>query len=343
MNTLGKIGAGRSIVNRNELTLKKGSLMFIEGETSSEMYILRSGKIRILRQEGDNAIELAILGPGSVLGELSLLDNQPRGATAQVLEETTATVIDHDLFEKTLAATPSWLATMLRLVVKRLRDTMKRTSDDIVKKNISGVLQVMSLLHDSEGALHPEMKMKQIPVARIKECVFDIIGLGALETENVFLHLILKDQILIRKNERGREQVFVKDIMVFGLYLAYLRAKQRGVDMFGEKLSVAATTLLGFIVGAGDKNGTRLTNGLVRIGVMQVEIELERSHGASSHIDFDAYDELIAGKIVVEEADVTRSAHGTHKRATLVYNPESLARLQIFRKWLPLFAEDVQF
>ena len=342
MNATGKIG-GRSIVNKSEATFKKGSLMFIEGETSTEMYILRSGKIRILKQEGENSVELAVLGAGSVLGELSLLDRQPRGATAQVLEETTATVIDTELFEKTLAETPSWLATMLRLVVKRLRDTMKRTSDDVVKKNVAGVIQVLSLLHDSEGVLIKEQKVKQVAVARVKEAVYSIIGLGAIETENVFLHLILKDQILIKKNERGLEQVLVKDHEVLVLYLNYLRAKQRGAAMFGEKLSDNATNLLNDIFSAGDKNGTRLANGLIRIGCMQVEIELERAKGAGSRIDLDALDELIQGKIIVEEAEVTQSRNGTHKRSTLVYNPDALQRLKTFRKWLPLFSEEIQF
>ena len=120
--------------------------MFIEGETSTEMYILRSGKVRIFKQEGDNTIELAVSGPGSVLGELSLLDHQPRGATGQVVEEVVATIIDEDLFKRTLTAIPPWLTSVIIVVVKRLRDTMQKNSDDIVHKSVAGTIKVLLLL-----------------------------------------------------------------------------------------------------------------------------------------------------------------------------------------------------
>ena len=81
LNKSDKIGAGRKVLaNRYERKFRRGTLIFIEGELSTEMLILRTGSVRILKQEGENTFELAILGPGSVLGELSLLDHQPRGA-----------------------------------------------------------------------------------------------------------------------------------------------------------------------------------------------------------------------------------------------------------------------
>jgi hypothetical protein len=43
-------GPGSPYVNRNERVFRRGSLIFIEGETSTEMYILKSGRVRILKQ-----------------------------------------------------------------------------------------------------------------------------------------------------------------------------------------------------------------------------------------------------------------------------------------------------
>ncbi|MFW5830114.1 MAG: cyclic nucleotide-binding domain-containing protein [Planctomycetota bacterium] len=55
------------------------------------MYIVRSGKVRVLKQEAGATIELGVLGPGSVLGELSLLNKEPSTATApESLARTTA-------------------------------------------------------------------------------------------------------------------------------------------------------------------------------------------------------------------------------------------------------------
>ena len=92
-----------------------------------------------------------MLGPGSVLGELALLDHQPRSATAQVVEDTVVTVIDEDLFSRTLQKIPSWFGSIIQLVVKRLRDTMKKASDDLIQKSISGFIKVLLLLNETNG------------------------------------------------------------------------------------------------------------------------------------------------------------------------------------------------
>lgn len=342
-STLGpssKIDTNKNITQRNEKTFKRGGLMFIEGETSTEMYILRSGKVRILKQEGDNTIELAVLGPGAVLGELSLLDHQPRGATGQVLEEVVATVIDEDLFVRTLARIPPWLTNIIKMVVKRLRDTMKKTGDDIVYKSVAGAIKVLLLLSGSEGFQKDDMMC--VALARTKELLYAIIGLGSLESENVFLHLILKDMLMIRKNGAGQEYIVLKNIEVLQLYMNYLRSKQRGSMLVGEGASEKAGELIDMVLAAGDKGGKKIQASLFSIGQAQVELEMEKA-GKGRFIDLDAVDELTASKIIVRQDDATESKFGTHKRSTFVYNAETLKRVRLLNLYLPVFKEEVKF
>ena len=336
----GKIATGKSVVNRNEKTFHRGSLMFIEGETSTEMYIIKQGKIRILKQEGESTIELAVLGAGSVLGELALLDHQPRSATAQVIEDVTAAVIDDSLFTRTLAAIPPWLKDIIMEVVKRLRVTMKKTSDDVVQKSIAGVIRVITLQNVNEGV--DKDGCRCIPLVEAKALIFSVIGLGALEAENVFLHLILKDMVLIRKNEFGQEYLMLKNPDVLLLYMNYLRARQRGSTMVGEEFTEKGVDLLNVIVSAGEKNGKKIQAGLVTLGQAQLELELDRM-GRGRFLDLDALEELTRAKVVVKQEEATDSKYGTHKRATLVFNMDTLKRLCLLSQWLPIFKEEVKF
>jgi CRP/FNR family cyclic AMP-dependent transcriptional regulator len=335
-----KMATGKSIVNRNEKLYKRGSLMFIEGETSTEMYIIKSGKVRILKQEGESTVELAVLGAGSVLGELALLDHQPRTATAQVVEELTAAVIDESLFQKTLAAIPPWMKDIIMEVVKRLRSTMKKTSDDVVQKSIAGVVRVITLLNSNEGT--EKDGCRAIPLVRAKELIYSTIGLGAIEAENVFLHLILKDMVLIRKNEFGQEYILLKDVEILTLYMNYLRARQRNSSMVGEEFTEKAVGLLQVIISAGEKNGKKMQNNLVSLGQAQLELELDRL-AKGRYIDLDALDELVRGRIIVIQEEATDSKYGTHKRVTLVFNLDTLKRISLFVQWLPVFREEVKF
>jgi CRP-like cAMP-binding protein len=336
----GKLATGKSVVNRNEKTFHRGSLMFIEGETSTEMYIIKSGRIRILKQEGESTVELAVLGPGSVLGELALLDHQPRTATAQVLEDVAAAVIDEGLFTRTLAAIPPWLKDIIMEVVKRLRITMKKTSDDVVQKSIAGVIRVITLQNANEG--YEKDGCRCVSLAQAKALIFSVIGLGALEAENVFLHLILKDMILIRKNELGQEYLMLKDPDVLLLYMNYLRAKQRASSMVGEELTEKGADLLNVLVSVGEKNGKKIQAGLVAVGQAQLELELDRL-GKGRYLDLDALDEILRAKVVVKQEESADSKYGTHKRATLVFNMDTLRRLCLLTQWLPIFKEEVKF
>lgn len=334
------IGSGRNITQKSERSFKRGSLMFIEGELSTEMFIIRSGKVRILKQEGENSIELATLGPGSVLGELSLLDHQPRGATAQVVEDLTATVVDEKLLEITLKVIPNWLANIIQLVVKRLRDTMKRTSDDVVQKSIGSVIRILLLLDAKEG--YERDGERRVLLSNLKDSINSAVGIGGIEAENVLLHLILKDMIYIRKDDSGKEYVVLKALDVLELYMNYLRAKQRGNKLLGEDFSEEAINLINNILGAVEKHGKRVNDKIVSIGLAQVELEQNRD-GQNRSIDLDALDVLTGSKVVLEEAEATKSNYGTHKRKIIMFNTETLGKIILLNKWISTFREDVQF
>lgn len=339
-NSSNKFNTSKSVVNRHERTFKKGSLMFIEGEESSEMFIIRTGKIRILKLEGENCVELASLGPGSVLGELSLLDKQPRGATAQVIEDTAVTVIDEELFTKTLEKVPQWLRDMVKIVVKRLRDTMKKTSDDVVKKSVSGVIRVIMLLSETEGKRTGDGILLRL--SRVKEIIYSIIGLSGMETENVFLHLILKNMILISKSDAGYENIKIINHDILAMYLNYLRSKQNNCEIPGEELKKESVELIELIVAVGAEKGRKEGQKYMRIGVPQIELEMEKRN-LGQYINLDALDELEMRKLVVRQSDATETNYGTHKRTTIIYSEEKLRKILLFREWLPVFKEEVIF
>src|SRR3954468_19523094 len=75
--------ADRAYIRR----LAAGQILFTEGEPSEHLYVLRSGRVRIVvtSPHGDE-LTLTVLGPGDTLGELSVIDGSPRSAAAEALE-----------------------------------------------------------------------------------------------------------------------------------------------------------------------------------------------------------------------------------------------------------------
>lgn len=106
--------------------LKKGELLFNEGENSRAMYFIKSGMIRIFKKKGESNIEIDTIRAGQVLGELAFLDGNPRSASAEALTECELNEISGPTFQDTLMKMPDWLKIMLKTVVGRLRTASTR-------------------------------------------------------------------------------------------------------------------------------------------------------------------------------------------------------------------------
>jgi len=76
-----------------------GHSLFKDGELGKEMFVVQSGKVKIHKTVRDVDKTLAVLGPGEFFGEMSILNNKPRSASATVEEPARLLVIDPKTFE----------------------------------------------------------------------------------------------------------------------------------------------------------------------------------------------------------------------------------------------------
>ncbi len=108
-----------------------GTKLFQYGDPGDKLFVILEGKVRISREVAGMGEEaLAVLGPGEVFGEMSLLDESPRSADARVHERCRALVITKESFDdllfvhKDLAYEVLW--NCVRLLSLRLRETNEK-------------------------------------------------------------------------------------------------------------------------------------------------------------------------------------------------------------------------
>lgn len=106
--------------------LKKGDLLFSEGDHSRAMYFVKSGMIRIFKKKGESQIEIDTIRAGQILGELAFLDGNPRSASGEALTTCELIEISGDTFTQTIQKIPDWLKLLLKTVVTRLRAASTR-------------------------------------------------------------------------------------------------------------------------------------------------------------------------------------------------------------------------
>jgi len=87
-----------------EKSLGQGDVLFREGEEGSEAFRILEGRIEIsIRVTGQGDIPLGHLVPGDIFGEMALLDDKPRSATARALEPTRLHVMNVEEFNDSVS------------------------------------------------------------------------------------------------------------------------------------------------------------------------------------------------------------------------------------------------
>jgi CRP/FNR family transcriptional regulator, cyclic AMP receptor protein len=108
-----------------------GQSIFDQGEKSSALYVLRSGKVKVVRPSDGSEMVLAVFGPGDCFGELSLCDGLPRSAGVVALEPTCTYVLEGNAFDRFVAAHPGAATKVMRVLAVRLRQASERLSDAV--------------------------------------------------------------------------------------------------------------------------------------------------------------------------------------------------------------------
>ena len=110
-------------------TYGKSEVIFEEGSFGSEMYVLRSGRVRIYRTSTEGEIELGVFKPGEFFGEMALVDNAPRSASACALEDDTRLVaLDKDKFLFLVSHQPTFALVIMHVLCQRIRSLSESLS-----------------------------------------------------------------------------------------------------------------------------------------------------------------------------------------------------------------------
>ncbi len=98
-----------------------GELLIREGEKDPHVFFIVSGLVEIFLGEGDKRDVLWTLEAGQILGEMSLLDNLPRTASARAMNDCEVVMLDAETFYHLISRYPSLSLKVIQLMGKRMR------------------------------------------------------------------------------------------------------------------------------------------------------------------------------------------------------------------------------
>lgn len=141
---------------RFAVTYRKNQLIFCEYEPGDTFYLIQEGRVQISKILGDIEKTIDILQPGEIFGEMAILEEAPRSASAIALDDVRVLEFNRANFEILLTGNPQIALKLLRLFVKRIYDQRRRflilTLDDIQAR----VADVFLMLDEGTTGNAPE-------------------------------------------------------------------------------------------------------------------------------------------------------------------------------------------
>src|SRR3954453_15117399 len=119
-------------------SLRRGEILFNEGDDGNQLYVVTEGKIKLGRTSPDGRENLlALLGPGQMFGELSFFDPGPRSATATAVTNAELAALGHDVLGPLVEDHTGVALAFLHQLAERLRRT-NEVVGDLVFSDVPG-------------------------------------------------------------------------------------------------------------------------------------------------------------------------------------------------------------
>ncbi len=197
-----------------------GTVLFREGDEGSDMYIIQSGLVRITRRVGGQEVELAVLPAGEFFGEMAIVNNRPRSATATTVEESVLLVIDGQTFEAMIRGSAEIAVRMIKKLTARLEQADRQIEMLLYREPNHRLVYFLREEAQHSGLPHPA----GIAVAMSEKQIADRVGLHLDEVRQVLNRLELAR--LISRSGDGSSLV-VSEVGRLQDFLDFLEMKER--------------------------------------------------------------------------------------------------------------------
>ncbi len=120
------------------------TILFNEGEAGEEMFIIQTGRVKISKRIRGVEKTLATLEKGEFFGEMAILNDKPRSATAETLEDCDMLVIDRKTFDALIRGNSEIAVRFIKRLADRLREANDQMESLMIKDNTSRLVSILA-------------------------------------------------------------------------------------------------------------------------------------------------------------------------------------------------------
>lgn len=114
----------------------KNTMIFSEVMPGGELYIIQKGSVKITKIVNDNEVLLAVLKPGDIFGEMSLIEDKPRSASAIAYEDTQLLAVNKENFARMVKSQPQIITRLTQLLAERIWFIYKQLANTLLTDKV---------------------------------------------------------------------------------------------------------------------------------------------------------------------------------------------------------------
>ncbi len=177
----------------------KNTMIFSENEPGKELYIIQKGSVKITKITNNNEVMLAILKAGDIFGEMALLENKPRSASAIAYEDTAVLTVNKANFELMVKTQPQLITKLTTLLAERIWFIYKQLANTAVKDPLGKMYDALCI----------QLEKNRVRIAPGENYTFEfgpndllnMVGLQVKEGETFLRQLFENKRIKIADNK----------------------------------------------------------------------------------------------------------------------------------------------
>jgi CRP-like cAMP-binding protein len=199
-------------------TFQPGEMIFSEFEPGDAFYLIQSGRVELVKIIGDIEKTLDILQPSEMFGEMALLENSPRSATAIALDKVKVLEFNRQNFEILMLGNPKIALTLLKMFTKRIYDSKRRFMILTLDDDQAKIADVFLMLDETQTNIDKTTERREFNTT-----VDDIAhwaGMSIGQARDIINHFVTQ-----RRMELFNDKIIVKNINDFSRFVASKRKK----------------------------------------------------------------------------------------------------------------------
>ena len=207
-----------SMFDKYGVSFNKGELIFCEYEPGDDLYMIQSGEVQVVKIVEDKEKALDKFGPGDIFGEMAILEQAPRSASAVAIEPVKALKFNRENFEVLLQSHPQIGLKILRNFCTRIFEAKRRlmilSFDDTDSRILDSLMMLAEKKNCNFEAQEPfELETNEEDIAKwcaikVDECSRSIKGLTKMGRINVSPgKIIIKNPVELHRVISNRRKI----------------------------------------------------------------------------------------------------------------------------------------